>query len=260
MQNNEVESKKIIKIFDEEPSNVNLSLKNLTKNHLTDKALDMVKVITIDGPAASGKTSVSRELAKKLGYGWVSTGAFYRGLGYAALKLDIDIQDELALANLAHSNIWSVDMQDEKTHVFFQGVDVTTEIAHEDVGSIASRVSHFPKVRQALLEGQRNCVQRAEKNHKNGLVAEGRDCGTVVFPDADLKVYLTADQENRAARRAMELGLSKEDMVAAQAVRDQQDSNRKAAPLAVAPDALVVDATHISINEVVDAILEKFKI
>lgn len=233
------------------------NLKNINEqiglNKKVDKALVMAKVITIDGPAASGKTSVSRELAKKLGYGWVSTGAFYRGLGYVALKTGIDLNDELALAQLAHSNIWSVQMSDEKTHVFFQGADVTSEISHEDVGSIASRVSHFPRVRQALLEGQRLCVKNVEK----GLVAEGRDCGTVVFPDADLKVYLTANQENRAERRAKELGLSKADMVAAQSVRDQQDSSRKSAPLAVAEDALVVDATFISIEEVVQQILLK---
>ncbi|MBA2212422.1 (d)CMP kinase, partial [Escherichia coli] len=143
----------------------------------------MGMVITIDGPAASGKSSVSRELARRLGWQWVSTGAFYRGLAFAALQLQIDLDDVSTLASLTHDPVWSVKMDDERTRVFFKDQDVTDQIAHEDVGNFASKVSHYPEVRKALLDAQRNCSAGPQ-----GLVAEGRDCGTVVFPTAEAKV------------------------------------------------------------------------
>jgi cytidylate kinase len=206
-------------------------------------------VVTIDGPAASGKSSVSRELARRLGWQWVSTGAFYRGLAYAALQLGIDLDDISALAELTHKPVWAIKLQPERTTVFFKNDDVTDLIAHEDVGNFASKISHYPEVRKALLEAQRNCA-----NGPTGLVAEGRDCGTVVFPNANAKVYLTASSEHRAARRATELGLNQEDMVASQKVRDHQDSTRKAAPLAVPENALVLDSTELDLEQVVDKV------
>ena len=213
----------------------------------------MGKVITIDGPAASGKTSLSRELAKRLGWNWVSTGAFYRGLAFVAMQMRTDLQSEEALAKLAtQGEIWQVKMNDAKTCVIFKGQDVTELVNHEDVGSVASKISHFPKVRAALMGAQRACADLTE-----GLVAEGRDCGTVVFPEAEAKVYLTASQVNRAVRRAKELGLSQEETVQAQVVRDQQDSTRKAAPLQVPDQALVLDSTDLGFEEVVTEV-EKF--
>lgn len=211
-------------------------------------------VITIDGPAASGKSSVSRELARRLGWSWVSTGAFYRGLAFAALQLQIDLDDVPALAELTHNPVWSVGLYDERTRVFFKDQDVTDLIAHEDVGSFASKVSHYPEVRKALLEAQRNCSKGSQ-----GLVAEGRDCGTVVFPQAEAKVYLTASSEHRAARRAAELGLDQGDMAKAQKQRDLQDSTRKVAPMAVPEDALIVDTTELNLNEVVDKVIDYVK-
>lgn len=206
-------------------------------------------VITIDGPAASGKSSVSRELAKRLGWQWVSTGAFYRGLAFAALQLGVPLDDVKALTQLAHSDQWQVQMTEKQTLVYFQGQDVTDQIAREDVGSYASKVSHYPEVRKALLEAQRKC---SEGPH--GLVAEGRDCGTVVFPVAQAKVYLTANSEDRAARRAAEHGTSAEIIKKAQEVRDLQDSTRTTAPLQVPADAFVVDTSALSLNEVVDQV------
>lgn len=206
----------------------------------------MGMVVTIDGPAASGKSTVSRQLAQRLGWQWVSTGAFYRGLGYAALHSNIDITDVKALMDLAHSDKWAVKMNQSRTQVFFDGKDVTDDIAHEDVGNIASKISHYPEVRKALLDAQRNCSAGPQ-----GLVAEGRDCGTVVFPQAQAKIYLTASSEHRAARRAAELGLDQGDMQEAQKVRDRQDSTRKAAPLSVPENALVVDTTELNLDEVV---------
>ena len=214
----------------------------------------MGMVITIDGPAASGKSSVSRELARRLGWQWVSTGAFYRGLAYAALQMDIDLDDVKGLADLTHNPVWSVKMEQDRTRVYFKEQDVTDQIAHEDVGNFASKVSHYPDVRKALLDAQRNC-----SNGPQGLVAEGRDCGTVVFPEAEAKVYLTANSEHRAARRAAELGLDQGDMVKAQQQRDLQDSTRKVAPMAVPEDALVVDTTALNLDQVVDEVVKYVK-
>lgn len=208
-------------------------------------------VITIDGPAASGKSSVSRELARRLGWQWVSTGAFYRGLAFAALQLQIDLDDVAALTELTHNPVWSIRLDDERTRVFFKDQDVTEQIAHEDVGNFASKVSQLPDVRKALLEAQRNCAKGPQ-----GLVAEGRDCGTVVFPEAEAKVYLTASSEHRAARRAAELGLDHGDMVKAQQQRDHQDSTRKVAPMAVPEDALVLDTTALNLSQVVDRVVD----
>lgn len=208
-------------------------------------------VITIDGPAASGKSSVSRELARRLGWQWVSTGAFYRGLAFAALQLQIDLDDVQALSDLTHNPVWSVKMEQDRTRVYFQNQDVTDQIAHEDVGSFASKVSHYPTVRKALLDAQRDCSKGPQ-----GLVAEGRDCGTVVFPKAEAKVYLTANSEHRAARRAAELGLDQDETVKAQQQRDLQDSTRKVAPMAVPQDAYVVDTTTMNLEQVVDAVVQ----
>ncbi len=209
----------------------------------------MGRVVTIDGPAASGKTSVSRELAQRLGWSWVSTGAFYRGLAYCAQRLNLDLNDEAKLSQLSQSDQWRIEMTESKTRVFFLDEDVTEKITHESVGDIASKISHFPRVRQGLLEGQRDCSERTE-----GLVAEGRDCGTVVFPEAEVKIYLTARSENRAERRALELGLDKAQLVQQQQQRDQQDSTRKAAPLQIPNRAYVVDTTELSFDEVVQKV------
>lgn len=211
--------------------------------------LDMGRVITIDGPAASGKTSVSRELARRLGWHWVSTGAFYRGLAYVAQRMKMDLDDENELSDLSKSSIWRVEMAESKTRVYFQEEDVTDEIGREDVGNVASKISHFPRVRASLLEGQRDCQARTE-----GLVAEGRDCGTVVFPQAEAKIYLTARSESRAERRAKEQGLSAESLMEEQNKRDHQDSTRKAAPLQIPENAFVVDTTAMDFEEVVGAV------
>lgn len=127
-------------------------------------------VITIDGPAASGKSSVSRELAKKFNIPWVSTGAFYRGLAYAALRKEIALTDKEALSELALSTEWKVVMTPEKTVVWFGLEEVTNEISQENVGNFASQISHYPEVRSSLLDLQRACALGV-----NGLVAEGRD-------------------------------------------------------------------------------------
>lgn len=213
------------------------------------EAIDMGKVITIDGPAASGKTTISRELAKRLGWQWVSTGAFYRGLAYVAQLKKVDLKDENALQNLTQSSSWSVEMDPQSTRVMVDGQDVTPEIFQEQVGTIASQISQFPKVRQALLQGQRECQARSQ-----GLIAEGRDCGTVVFPEAEVKIYITASSENRAERRAKEQGLDAQQTEQVQQQRDQQDAQRKVAPLQIPQDAFVLDTTQMPLEEVISRV------
>lgn len=208
---------------------------------------EMGIVVTIDGPAASGKSSVSRELARRMGWNWVSTGAFYRGLAYVAMQLKIDLNDTKSLIDLTHDSCWSVTMAHEKTHVVFKGHDVTDQISREDVGNYASHISKFPDVRKALLEAQRRCSEG-----ETGLVAEGRDCGTVVFPTAEAKVFLTANSENRAARRAAEHGANADQIAEAQKVRDQQDSSRTTAPMKIPDAAFVLDTTSMTLEEVIN--------
>lgn len=207
------------------------------------------KIITIDGPAASGKSSVSRELAKRLNWKWVSTGAFYRGLAFVAMKEKIQAADAAGLAKLAGSKVWSVRLDEDQTRVFYKEKDVTAEILSEENGTRASQISQIPEVRQALLQNQRDCARGVA-----GLVAEGRDCGTVVFPDALLKLYLTASQEERALRRAKEQGLDLTHTQAQQQKRDHQDSSRAAAPLQIPENARVVDSNGLELRQVVDKI------
>ncbi len=207
-------------------------------------------IVAIDGPAASGKTSVSRELARRLNCSWVSTGSFYRGLAYVCRQLNINLQDESAIAALAvRQDIWSVRMGTQQTDVVFRDRTVTEFLNDEGVGAAASLISHFPLVRENLLPMQRQC-----RSADSILVAEGRDCGTVVFPEAIAKIFLTANQQDRAERRALELGVSTEETVVAQKMRDKQDSTRATAPLVPATDALILDSTNLSLHQVVDQV------
>lgn len=208
-------------------------------------------MVTIDGPAASGKSSVSRELAQRLGWNWVSTGAFYRGLGFVAQQENADLNNEDQLASLVNQVDWSVEMTHENTKVIYKGTDCTDKIFLEEIGSIASKISHYPKVRQNLLQAQRDLA-----NNPLGLVAEGRDCGTVVFPTAPVKIYLTARSDSRAKRRAEEQGRSVEETIEQQKVRDAQDSNRKTAPLQVPEGAHVIDTSELNLEQVVNKVEE----
>ena len=208
-------------------------------------------VITIDGPSASGKSSVSRGLAKRLGWRWVSTGAFYRALAYVATREGVDLGDAAALVSLSHASVWSVRLDDDRTRILYKNADVTDAIMTEENGSRASQVSHLAEVRVALLENQRDCARGVA-----GLVAEGRDCGTVVFPGARLKVYLTASPAARAARRALEQNLDVAEVHQQQVIRDHRDSNRAAAPLEVPADGRVLDTGDLTLDEVVETIYQ----
>lgn len=208
-------------------------------------------VISIDGPSASGKSSVSRALAKHLGWNWVSTGAFYRGLALVAHLKGIESTDEPALVRLAQAGEWRVKMTPEKTLVIFNGTDITERAMSHENSERASQISQFPMVRHALLQAQRGCADGVQ-----GLVAEGRDCGTVVFPQSVLKIYLTASESKRAARRATEEGLSLKQTESEQKTRDERDTKRAAAPLQLAPDARVVDSDNMGLQEVITMVVE----
>lgn len=203
-------------------------------------------VVTIDGPSASGKTSVSRDLANSLGWKWVSTGSFYRGLALVALKEKVDLDNSKKVVALAQSDIWSVEMKPMETVVMYRGQRVTPESMQEEIGMYASQISQDPDVRQALLPLQRAC---SGPNHV--LVAEGRDCGTIVFPDAILKIYLTANSDSRALRRSLEHTGSFEVVKDLQKQRDQSDKGRAHAPLQVPPGAEVIDSSSMPRESVV---------
>ncbi|CAN5684684.1 (d)CMP kinase [soil metagenome] len=229
--------------------------KKPSKTHLVDPsgvyALGGARgpVLTIDGPAASGKSSVSRELARRLGWRWVSTGTFYRGIAWAAHEVGVDLEDEGALVAFIGSARWKVELTAPTTCFFLDGFDRTDEITKETVGSLASKISSYPRVRVALLDAQRKCATLDQ-----GLIAEGRDCGTVVFPRAEVKVFLTARAEDRAQRRANDEGLSVEETISEQEQRDRQDTNRTAAPMTVPEGALKIDTSQHSFLEVVEQI------
>ncbi len=207
------------------------------------------KIITLDGPAASGKSSVSREIARRHGWTWVSTGAFFRGLAQVALLEKIDFKDEFTLSVLAREPLWSVEMDLERTQVFYNHKDITNDIYSEKTGQAASVISQFPLVRQALLRAQRDCQKGLEV-----LIAEGRDCGTVIFPEALIKIYLTANAQDRAQRRSIEHGLQFEKVEREQKKRDSQDTNREIAPLQVPTDAVVIDSSSMTLNQVIEAV------
>lgn len=206
----------------------------------------MSYIVTIDGPAASGKTSVSRELSKRLGCRWVSTGVFYRGIAYIVHKLKMDPNDEKKIVELIRTADWEVQMDADTTRFIYEGLDVSGEVHKEEIGNVASKISSLKLVRKELLDAQRDC------ENSRGLVAEGRDCGTVVFPQAEVKVYLTARSEDRAQRRAQEQGGKAEEILEHQKKRDAQDSDRKVAPLQIPEGAHVIDTSTLSLDQVVD--------
>jgi cytidylate kinase len=219
-----------------------------------------VRVIAIDGPAGSGKSTVARALAERLGLDYLDTGAMYRSVAFAALRLGLDPEDEPAVARLALDV--SIDVADR---VIVDGVDATIEIRGPEVTRAVSTVAANQEVRAEMRRRQREWAEA-----HGGGVMEGRDIGTVVFPDAELKVYLTADEEERARRRWKEstdlrydgsspgLAESTVETVAADlARRDQADSTRPVAPLAVADGATVIDTTGRTVDDIVDDVLRQ---
>ena len=206
-------------------------------------------VVAIDGPAGAGKTSVARGVARRLGWSYVDTGAMYRVIALKALEQGVDPDDAGGLESLARS----LDLRLQGERVLVDGGDVSEAIRSEEVTQIVSQVSAHPGVRRALVPKQRAMAERAD------LVIEGRDTGSVVFPNAEVKVFLDAGPEFRALRRAREMGLSDDQAVrrieASITARDEADSSRSESPLVRPPDAHLIDTAPLSLEEVVDRVV-----
>lgn len=216
-------------------------------------------VVTVDGPSGSGKGTVARRLAETLGWHFLDSGALYRLTAVSALKKHVDLEDESALAELARSLDVEFGTNEEGgERILLEGEDVTREIRTEKTGNAASKVAARNAVRDALLERQRDFRQAP------GLVADGRDMGTVVFPRADLKIFLTASAEERARRRYKQLkeqgaGVNLEDLISDIRERDQRDAQRAVSPLVPAPDAVEIDSSRLSADQVFEQVLDLVK-
>ncbi len=219
---------------------------------MTDTAGSDSRVIAIDGPSGTGKSSVAREVARRLDAGYLDTGAMYRAVTIAVLDGGIDPTDAEAVTNAVADLQIDVNTDPEVEHVVANGRDVTGEIRSPRVTDAVSAVSAVPGVRRLLVEQQRRLAEKT-------TVVEGRDIGTVVFPAAAVKIFLTADRAARAARRAEQLGIVEADQISALAqglrVRDELDSSRALSPLRPASDAVLIDSTDMSREHVVEAIL-----
>jgi cytidylate kinase len=196
--------------------------------------------VAIDGPAGAGKSSVARGVAEQLGFTYLDTGAMYRAVALAAAERGAEP------ASVASS--LQIEAQGER--ILLDGRDVTDEIRAPEVSEAASQAAADPAVRRAVVEQQRHLLDTGD------WVAEGRDIGTVVAPDAEVKVFLTADPEERARRRAAELGIDPARVLAEQAIRDERDRTREHSPLEPAVGAVVVDSTRLTLPEVVQRIAE----
>lgn len=214
-----------------------------------------IPVVTVDGPSGAGKGTLSSLLAENLGWHFLDSGAIYRVLAVAALHHDLPIDDEACVVPLASGLDVNFETEGKSARIILEGEDVTDDIRTEQVAAAASQIAALPRVREALLRRQRAFQQLP------GLVADGRDMGTVVFPDAGVKLFLTASAEARAERRYSQLKNKGMDVNIARLLtdikeRDDRDANRAIAPLVPAEDAVIIDSTHLDITQVYDKAME----
>jgi cytidylate kinase len=212
-------------------------------------------VLTIDGPSGAGKGAVSARVAIRLGWNVLDSGAVYRSVAAAALDRGLDEADEAALLDLCGNLPLSFQASDSGIAVILDGRSVDTRLRSEEVSVMSSKVAALPSVREALLD-----LQRSYRRHP-GLVADGRDMGTVVFPDAPIKIFLDASVEERAKRRHKQLKEKGENVTFLRLFRDleerdRRDRERAVSPTVAATDAVVVDSTHLSLDEVVERVVD----
>lgn len=216
-------------------------------------------IITIDGPAGSGKSTTARKLAARLGVPYLDTGAMYRVVTLAALTDGVDLRDEAALTALAARDDYQLDLGPTHIRVTLRGRDVSEEIRSMRVSQHTRFIAGSPGVRRILIERQREIGRRL-----GSLVSEGRDQGTAVFPQAEMKFFLDAALEKRAERRVNDLRADGEDVTPAQVLanideRDRTDAQRPVAPLAVPPGAIRIDTTHMSLAAVVETMIDHLR-
>lgn len=211
--------------------------------------------VAIDGPAGAGKSTIAKLVAKEKGYVYVDTGAMYRGLAIHFLENGIEAEEKEKIAEACKDADVTIRYEDGQQQVYLNGKNITAKLREEAVGNMASKSSAIPQVRAKLLELQRELAR------KEDVIMDGRDIGTCVLPDADVKVFLTASVETRAKRRYDELvekgvACDLEEIARDIAERDERDSTREIAPLKQAEDAVLVDSSHMTIEEVVAAIVK----
>lgn len=214
-------------------------------------------MIAIDGPAGAGKSTIARHLARHYGLLNLETGAMYRAFALKALRLDVPLNDSAALERLAAETDIRLEPGEDENRVLLDGEDVTGQIRNQTVTDAASRVSVHPPIRAAMVKRQQ------EMGAKGGIVMEGRDIGTVVFPNAEVKIFLDAAPEVRGMRRYDQIGQKRksgskpvpppEEVIRDLRARDERDRNRKDSPLRPAPDALLLDSTSLTLEEVLKA-------
>lgn len=215
----------------------------------------LAPVLTIDGPSGAGKGTISRIVARRMGWHYLDSGALYRAVGVAASWADIDTSDASALVRCTFDTHVQFVEQGEAMRVMVNGTDATDELRLETTGALASAIAAIPEVRAALKERQRAFRELP------GLVADGRDMGTVIFPDASYKVFLTASAEERAERRHKQLkdkgvSVNFDDLLREIMARDARDAQRTVAPLKPADDAVLIDTTGIGIADVVARVMD----
>lgn len=222
---------------------------------MSAKARENGVIVAIDGPSGAGKSTLTKLLAKRLGYINIDTGAMFRSVALMAKRQGIQSDDDDALARLSSTLEITFCRKEEGCRVLVNGEDVSAAIRTEEIGLLTSRISARKPVRQALLEMQRRMGE------KGGVILEGRDIGTVVFPDAEVKFFLSATAEERGRRRYLELfergeEVTLEETIAKVIRRDRQDEEREHAPLKMADDAIAIDSTTLSIEEVLEVMEE----
>jgi len=215
-------------------------------------------IIAVDGPSGAGKSTLSRALSKRLGYLEIDTGAMYRAMAWLAREKGLDLADEQAVQEFARNARVELRQENGATRVLANGRDVTGEIRTPEISMLTSRISSLRPIREAMLALQRKIGE------KGGVILDGRDIGTVVFPDAELKFFLTASPEERGRRRYLELKAkgeqtSLDETIQSVIQRDRQDSERELAPLRKADDAIPIDSTGLTIDQVVALMEQAFR-